>query len=497
MSDDVPRYRLHRGLRTGIVTQTVLLATAVAAIAVLVAGLAAAPFVRAAAETEARASLATLADLTATYVDRWEQSGFSRRILPRPLLEILRQEQVVGFYVGDDLALPPGLSNDDVTELLGGESLSVIREDEDGELILIEGRPTSPVGVVLIQPLTVAGEVSGVFLVRIISALALGLLIAVVIAYFAARRLSRPLRAAREVAHQMAVGERQRTLEPTGPTEVGDIAKALNALNAALLVSEGRQREFLLSVSHELRTPLTAVKGYGEALSEGVLPAQDVPGVGSTIASEAQRLDRLVNDLLDLARLGAVDFHFDLADVDISEVLVEAGQVWRDRCARAGVHFELLGIDEPVIVRADSWRLRQIIDNLAENALRVSPTGSTIAFALHRDPDIAAGPFAVIEVRDAGPGLSEEDLAIAFEPGALHERYRGVRPVGTGLGLALVSRLAAGLHGSATVTSGRAGGPAGGRAGAAASPVSGASDSESGPGASFWVRVPLAETGDR
>lgn len=456
--------------RSGIVLQTVLLASAIAAIAVLVAGLAAAPFVRAAAETEARGSLATLADVTATFVERRDAAGNRGRALPRALGDVLRQEQVSGFVVAAELARPEGISEADVEALLRGESVSRIGDLDAEQSYLIEGRPISGGGVILIQPLTVAGQATSVFLLRIVSALALGLLIAVVIAYFAARRLSRPLRAARDVAHRMAEGERDEVLAPQGPTEVADIAEALNALNAALVSSEGRQREFLLSVSHELRTPLTAVKGYGEALADGVLPEDEVPGVGATVANEAERLNRLVSDLLDLARLGAVDFHFDLTDVDLTEVLTEAGQVWRDRCAREGVDFALQGIDrgEPVLVRADAWRVRQIIDNLAENALRVSPADSLIVFALHTDPAVTGGPYAVLEVRDSGPGLDPQDLPIAFEPGALHERYRGVRPVGTGLGLALVARLASGMDGSATVTS------------------------APGGGTSFWVRLPRA-----
>jgi two-component system sensor histidine kinase BaeS len=95
-------------------------------------------------------------------------------------------------------------------------------------------------------------------------------------------------------------------------------------------------------------------------------------------------------------------------------------------------------------VRTDPIRLRQIIDNLAENALRVSPPDSVIVISV-RD----AGAWGIVEVRDSGPGLTDEDVPVAFDPGVLHERYRGVRPVGTGLGLALVARLASGLGGSA------------------------------------------------
>ncbi len=175
-----------------------VLASAIAAIAVLVAGAAVAPFVRAAAETEARGSLATLADLTTTYVERGELRGAGGP-LPRPLRQILRREQVTGYLVSSDIAPPPGVSEQDVEKLAAGESISASSKREAGEPVLIEGRPIGGgSGIVLVQPLTVAGEATRFLLDPNHLALALGLLIAVVIAYFAARRLSRPLRAARE-----------------------------------------------------------------------------------------------------------------------------------------------------------------------------------------------------------------------------------------------------------------------------------------------------------
>jgi two-component system OmpR family sensor kinase len=242
----------------------------------------------------------------------------------------------------------------------------------------------------------------------------------------------------------MAIGGRSVRLNPEGPVEVADIAESLNRLNAALVVSEDRQREFLLSVSHELRTPLTAVKGYAEALADGVISGDDVPRTGATVAAEAARLDRLVSDLLDLARLGAVDFQVTPVDVDLVEVAEDAGEVWRDRANPESVRVVLELPGEPVLARTDPIRVRQVIDNLCENALRVSPPESVMILAVRQE----AG-WGVVEVRDSGPGLTGDDVTVAFEPGVLHERYRGVRPVGTGLGLALVGRLAQGLGGFA------------------------------------------------
>jgi two-component system sensor histidine kinase BaeS len=102
--------------------------------------------------------------------------------------------------------------------------------------------------------------------------------------------------------------------------------------------------------------------------------------------------------------------------------------------------------DQPVVVRTDPGRIRQIVDGLLENALRVVPQGAPVVLAV-RPPSTVELDHAVIEVRDGGPGFTDDDLAIAFERGALYERYRGVRKVGSGLGLALAHRLVRRLGG--------------------------------------------------
>jgi two-component system OmpR family sensor kinase len=230
-------------------------------------------------------------------------------------------------------------------------------------------------------------------------------------------------------------------VRPEGPTEVADVAESINELAAALETSEGREREFLLSVSHELRTPLTAVKGFGEALADGV--STDPREAGRIIVGEAGRLERLVADLIDLARLGADDFHLTPVPVDLVELVGSAGSVWSARCADVGVEFRAEVLPGQMVAFTDGTRLRQILDGLAENALRVTPAGQPIVLALRPSQNPATlAPVALLEVRDGGPGLSADDRAVAFERSALWNRYRGVRRVGTGLGLALVKALA-------------------------------------------------------
>jgi signal transduction histidine kinase len=131
-------------------------------------------------------------------------------------------------------------------------------------------------------------------------------------------------------------------------------------------------------------------------------------------------------------------------------LLAEAAQVWESRCAAAGVILRVDSPSHPVMVDSDPRRLRQVLDGLMSNAVRATPAGAPVVLALY-DFDTL---FAVLQVRDGGPGLSDEDYKLAFERGVLHSRYQGVRPVGTGIGLALVHGLVTRLGGE--VDAGRA-----------------------------------------
>ena len=452
--------------RLGILPATVLLAVAVATIAAVVAALVSLPLIRGNAEALATAELARLADLTATAL-RVDPQG--RYVLPPRVAGVLQAEQVTAYVVGPGAEeLPEGVTTDEVAAVTTGSGVEAQAETSAGT-VLVVGRPFEPgFGVILVQPLSVAGGTATELIARLLIALVIGLAIAVAIALVAGAWLTTPLRRAADAALRLGRGERGIHVRPEGPAEVADMAEALNRLAAALAVSEGRQREFLLSVSHELRTPITSVRGYAEALADGLVEGEDVARTGSVMAAETHRLDRLVSDLLDLARLRADDFVIECVDVDLGEMLNDASEVWADRCERADIALRAEVPATLVIVRADPLRLRQVIDNLAENALRVVPVGGVIVMT-----GGAEGDWGVVEVRDSGPGLAPEDRDVAFEPGILHERYRGLRPVGTGLGLALVGRLATGMDGWA-------------RAGSAAE-----------GGASFTVGVPLAVAPDR
>jgi two-component system sensor histidine kinase BaeS len=434
--------------RSSLGRRIALLAVGVAVITAIVAGLLSIGLIVREEESSARATLAQVADASQTAADLGAVGTGEVRV--RRLLGVLRvQYATVGTRGAVTFATDPlardAVSALDVQTLLAGQSFSGSRT-VDGHPVLVAGRPTRAGGIVLVQRRSDAFAVVGRDIRRIGLALLVAVAVAVGLGLLVARRLARPLRQTAAAAHTLAAGGREVTVPLEGPAEVAEVADAVNTLAANLAYSEARQREFLMSVSHELRTPLTAISGYAESMADGVIPPDDTPRVGAVLLGEARRLDRLVADLLDLARLDAADFRMDFVATDVAALAGEAAQVWGQRCGQAGVQFRLEVVPGALVAWTDPGRLRQAVDGLLENALRVCPAGAAIVLAARGEP---ASGSVVVEVRDGGPGLTDEDIAVAFDRAALFQRYRGIRNVGTGLGLAIVHGLVTRLGGTA------------------------------------------------
>ena len=456
---------MSRGLPATLAQRISALAVAVAVITALLAGVLAINLVQHSNTDAARGTLGNLADLARATADQGVNAETSQN-RARAILRSLHIQSAAIDSAGTVSTGSPlvraALSSDDVRILLATGSLSAERRIQ-GQRVLIEARGTRAGGIALVQRRTDATAVADRVVRRIVWSLLIGVGIAALLGLLVAFRISRPLRRTAEAAHALAEGRRDVTVRAEGPAEVAAVGSAVNTLAAALSHSEARQRQFLLSVSHDLRTPLTAITGYAESLAEGVVPPEQAAEVGSIVLAESRRLNRLVADLLDLARLDAQDFRIELSDVDVTELCRAAGQVWSGRCAAAGVRFALqLCQSRPgtayaadrLIARTDPARLRQVLDGLLENALRVTPADAPIVLAACPDQGSDGRPVISLEVRDGGPGLTEADFAVAFQRSVLYERYRGVRQVGTGLGLAIVAGLVSRLD--ATIEAGPA-----------------------------------------
>ncbi|MER7587295.1 HAMP domain-containing sensor histidine kinase [Micromonospora sp. NPDC127501] len=425
-----------------LTARAVLVTCAVALVSVLVTAIVAVPLAIRGAERSEQEALAAQARLAAevlrTRLDRGRSADEER------LIQQLRDQGIDAYLIRRGAVDRAGLPQRVVQRIGQGRNVSA-RRSVNGERALVEGRALpGGNGVVLSRPL--ANGLWARVLLSLWLPLLAGLTAGVAAGLLLARRLARPIRVAATAAARLRAGDRAVRVPVEPPDEVADLAEALNGLAAALATSEGRQREFLLSVSHELRTPLTAIRGYAEALADGVLGAADTVDTGRTMLAEAQHLDRLIGDLLALARLEAADFPLEPVPVDLTRLAVDAEPTWSGRCAAVGVPFRVETPGQPVPAYTDPGRIRQVLDGLLENALRVVPPGSPVVLAVRSaGADPAHG--GVLEVRDGGPGFTDDDLAVAFERGALHERYRGVRKVGSGLGLALAAGLVRRLGG--------------------------------------------------
>lgn len=443
--------------RPGIRVLLTAATTGVALLALVFAAILTSPLTRSVAEKSARESLARDADLLARLPIAERLTEREAGAVMRPAVS--RRGIAVGVVTptGEARGAALALTEAERQQVLAGRAVSTGGELA-GEPVIVEARPLENGSAVVL-----AGRVSDVDESvsqqrrRLLVALALGLLVALAAGALVAQQLGRPLGRLAATARRLTAGERGVTTDVpgTGPHEVVEVAEALRQLDLALTASEDRQRRFLLSVSHELRTPLTSIRGYAESLVDGVYGPDELPDVAATMTRESLRLERYVDDLLALARLEADDFPLAVDDVELGRLLADGAAAWSDRLARAGMTLEIDTPLDPVVVRTDAGRVRQVLDALTDNAVRVCPPGSLVTWSL--TPRTGG---ARLEVRDSGPGLTEADAHDAFTPGVLHDRYQGSRAVGHGLGLAIVHGLVSRLGG--TILLGRA--PEGGAA---------------------------------
>jgi two-component system OmpR family sensor kinase len=271
-------------------------------------------------------------------------------------------------------------------------------------------------------------------------AAAVGAILAAAASFVLARAIARPVRRVAGAAGSLAHGEHPDPLPAEGAEELVRLADAFNDLAEQLARARAAERQFLLSVSHELKTPLTAIRGYAEGIVDGAFAPDDA---AATIGREAGRLERLVGDLLDLARMNRSEFSVETQDVDLAEIAREAVERYAPVARAFDVRLEATGGPAPAV--ADPDRVLQVVSNLVENALRLAAAGGLVA--------IEAAP-GLVSVEDDGPGLRPDELPHAFERFYLWSRYGRERPVGTGLGLAIVKELTQAMGGTVSVHSG-------------------------------------------
>jgi two-component system sensor histidine kinase BaeS len=356
----------------------------------------------------------------------------------------------VGPGPGGDAAPRP-----QVTTLAGArrtlpaDAFAELRDDDSangraeigGERQIFSARRVGPAVVLVSRPDSLTTDDFSDYLGGLLLAGAIAAALAGLAAALLARRLTAPIARVGEAARSLAEGRDPGRLPPEKTAELAALSDSFNDMSDQLTRSREAERAVLLSVSHELRTPLTAIRGYAEGLEDGTVDPQTA---ASVVGREADRLGRLVGDLLALVKLeqGVLDIRSER--VDLAEAAHEAERRLRPQAKASEVTVAVEADGGGDVATADADRVVQVVSNLVENAIRVTPAGGRVT--------VSVAPGA-ITVSDTGPGIPAEDIEHAFDRFHLRRRHGRGSPDGAGLGLAIVRELTEAMGGSVAVES--------------------------------------------
>ena len=304
-----------------------------------------------------------------------------------------------------------------------------------GQVVRLAG---IPVGVLVVAKPESALRSRWLHLVwNLALAFGIGIPIAGALVVYFSRRIARPLEALAGAADEVASGHYDVPLpEGTGGSEVERLAARFGEMTAKLSESEQLSRNFLMSVSHELRTPLTAIRGHVAALREGVLDDEASRRRSlEVISEEALRLERLVGDVLDLAKLDARRFALLREEVDMRALCERAYATFAEEARTRGIEYDLV-LGKGAVLVTDGDRVLQIVTNLIANALHWTPAGGRVDLGL-----AARNGEVTVAVADTGPGIAPQETERIFRP------FWSGDGGGTGLGLTIARELALALGG--------------------------------------------------
>lgn len=373
----------------------------------------------------------------------------SHQDYPRPFTENLEREALIGE-----------------TRFPEGQLYSGTFSDERGEWVYVEQgfglnverinpKQRTNYRFYVATPLpkqTVASVVeesnnSGLFLALIQAGMA-GFGVALIFAFGLVRWISKPLRELVLAAVKVAQGDYKTRATVRGPFEVRTVALAFNQMTSRVELSQQAQRDFLANVSHDLRTPLTSIQGFAQAISEGVADEADTKHAAEIIQNEAGRLARMVNELLDLARIQAGRLDMLRQAVELTRVLQTVGDALQVKAREKNVllHVKISALPR---IAGDGDRLAQVFMNLVDNAIKHTEIGGEVWLEAQLD-DSSGG--ILIQVRDTGEGIPSQDIPRIFERFYQVDKSRTKR-AGTGLGLAITYEIIQAHHGRVWVES--------------------------------------------
>ncbi len=299
----------------------------------------------------------------------------------------------------------------------------------------INNVPEGNVYVFLPVPDLDAGRVK---ILQIFSLCALGIaLLATITIYFVSRRITRPIKSMRVAAQEVVAGKFDKRVEIISGDEIGELSDSFNQMIDSLENLENMRREFISNVSHEIRTPMTSISGFVEGILDGTIPSERQEYYLQIVKNESVRLNKMLNDLLELVSIESGKEIFEAKDFDICEICKRAIVMFEKPIVEKNIRINATYEYESIIARADSDSIQRVIMNLIQNAIKFSQSGSPIEIKVYYD----SHKMVCVSIKDHGKGMSRDDMKYIWDRFYKADKSRIRDDAGTGLGLAIVKNI--------------------------------------------------------
>lgn len=337
------------------------------------------------------------------------------------------------------------VSTKDVIEVYKGNTVT-----NRGEYDQVFGGPVLTVGI----PIYVNGIVlnavfmhSPIYEIRealyevyklIFTTLAISLIIASFLIYYATQRITKPLTDITKITKEIASGDFHKRLDIESKDEIGELSRSFNNMARELENIEMTRKGFIANVSHELRSPLTLIKGYIKGLMDDKLPEDKRRKYTNIIYEETERLSELISNLLDLSRMESGKYNLEFEEFDINELLRRNIIKFTNKLEEKNIDVEVNFLEDPLIVRGEKDSISQVIYNIIDNGIKFMSKDDGQKLMINTK---LKGNKAIISIEDTGIGVAEEEIEDIWERFYKSDKSRSRQIKGTGLGLPIVKEI--------------------------------------------------------
>lgn len=246
-----------------------------------------------------------------------------------------------------------------------------------------------------------------------------------------------PLRKIREGVKSFSIAHENPPIHLRVNDEYSELAETLNVIGEELSKFDDYQRKFISNISHDFRSPLTSIHGYVQAMADGIIAPEEQEKYLKIILFETNRLTKLTTDLLDVNNFDKNNIFLDIRDFDIHNIISDTVNVLEGSARAKNITFELQpACDGPLLVNGDADKIRQVLHNLADNAIKFSHNDSSIYIRTRKK-----GDKVFVAVKDTGIGIPKEDIGFIWDRFYKTDISRGKDKLGTGLGLSICKEI--------------------------------------------------------